>query len=150
MTNQRPQRLLLTLSQPWFSKACESCSELEKITLNNGVGAICRLIEQGKPCKKKIGENGMAADALRESIGLAFAKQDELNRVMMLSVIDNELVKGLGSIEDLHEARQLLSDVGLEVGDTKVADLRKLYNEKLRMKLPDIQIVIIDRLLKAI
>uniref|UniRef100_A0A6M3M8X4 Uncharacterized protein n=1 Tax=viral metagenome TaxID=1070528 RepID=A0A6M3M8X4_9ZZZZ len=58
MKSQTPQRLLLTLSQPWFSKACESCDELVKLTLNNGVGAICKLIEQAKPCKRKKNDDG--------------------------------------------------------------------------------------------
>jgi len=53
MKSQNPQRLLLTLSQPWFSEACESCNELVELTLNNGVGAICKLIEQDKPCKEE-------------------------------------------------------------------------------------------------
>ena len=92
----------------------------------------------------------MAADALRESIGLAFTKQDDLNRLMILSIIDSELVKGLLEIEDLKKARELLSDIALEIGDTKADDLRKLFNKNLKMKLPDIQIVIIDQLLKAI
>uniref|UniRef100_A0A6M3ME00 Uncharacterized protein n=1 Tax=viral metagenome TaxID=1070528 RepID=A0A6M3ME00_9ZZZZ len=89
-------------------------------------------------------------EGFRESVGLAFGRQDRLNRSMMLSIIDTEFVKGLRDIEDLKEVRALINDVVLEIGDTKAEDLRKLYINKLKTKLPDIQKTILDRLLMEI
>jgi len=92
----------------------------------------------------------MTMEGFRESVGLAFGRQDRLNRSMMLSIIDTEFVKGLRDIEDLKEVRALINDVVLEIGDTKAEDLRKLYINKLKTKLPDIQKTILDRLLMEI
>jgi len=89
-------------------------------------------------------------EGFRESVGLAFGRQDKLNRSMMLSIIDTEFVKGLRDIEDLKEVRALINDVVLEIGDTKAEDLRKLYINKLKTKLPDVQKTILDRLLMEI
>jgi hypothetical protein len=92
----------------------------------------------------------MTMEGFRESVGLAFGRQDRLNRSMMLSIIDTEFVKGLRDIEDLKEVRALINDVVLEIGDTKAEDLRKLYINKLKTKLPDVQKTILDRLLMEI
>jgi len=149
--SHQSQKLLLSLSQPWFSPRCQTCDELERIVLNNGVAAICKLIEQGKPCKKKIGDEDMTTpESVMEAIGAKFEKLDEFNRIIAISTIDNELVKGLDNIEDLNKARELLKDIALEIGDMKAEDLRILFKEELSMKLPDIQRVLVERLLKEI
>jgi len=70
-----------------------------------------------------------------------------LNRSMMLSIIDSEFVKGLKDIEDLKKVRAVINDVALEIGDTRAEDLRKLYINELKMKIPDVQKTILDRLL---
>jgi len=89
-------------------------------------------------------------EGFRESVSMAFGRQDRLNRSMMLSIIDSEFMKGLRDIEDLKEVRALINDVVLEIGDTKAEDLRKLYIDKLKMNLPDVQKTILDRLLMEI
>jgi len=89
-------------------------------------------------------------EGFRESVALSFGRQDALNRSMIFSIIDSEFVKGLRDIEDLKEVRALINDVVLEIGDTKAEDLRKLYINKLKTKLPDIQKTILDRLLMEI
>ena len=70
-----------------------------------------------------------------------------MNRSMMLSIIDSEFVKGLKDIEDLKKVRAVINDVALEIGDTRAEDLRKLYINELKMKIPDVQKTILDRLL---
>lgn len=92
----------------------------------------------------------MTMEGFRESVSMAFGRQDRLNRSMMLSIIDSEFMKGLRDIEDLKEVRALINDVVLEIGDTKAEDLRKLYIDKLKMNLPDVQKTILDRLLMEI
>ena len=92
----------------------------------------------------------MTMEGFRESVSMAFGGQDRLNRSMMLSIIDSEFMKGLRDIEDLKEVRALINDVVLEIGDTKAEDLRKLYIDKLKMNLPDVQKTILDRLLMEI
>jgi len=89
----------------------------------------------------------MSGEQFRESISLALEKQDRLNRSMMLSIIDSEFVKGLKDIEDLKKVRAVINDVALEIGDTRAEDLRKLYINELKMKIPDVQKTILDRLL---
>jgi len=89
-------------------------------------------------------------ESVMEAIGAKFEKLDEFNRIIAISTIDNELVKGLDNIEDLNKARELLKDIALEIGDMKAEDLRILFKEELSMKLPDIQRVLVERLLKEI
>jgi len=148
--SQMPQashRSLLVLSQPWFSAACHSCDELEKIKLNNGVAGICRLVEQGKTCKKKV--NALNLEQFMQSMAEKFASLDEANRIFALSALDREFSSYLQG-KNLVEAKQLLTDVALEVGEGKVQDLRTLFKEKLSKELPDLQRILITDLLKRL
>lgn len=89
----------------------------------------------------------VSLEQFMESIADKFASIEETLRLLTISALDREFSSYLQG-DLLTQAKNLLTDIALEVGETRTEDLRKLFGEKLSGKLPDLQKALIAEFLK--
>jgi len=85
--------------------------------------------------------------SLMESLGIKFGELEAVDKLLVISAIHSELEKGLEDLDSLNAVEYLTKIAEGTEGTIAETSFKNYYQEEIRSRLPELQKIIVDRLL---